>query len=745
MSRQRNIPEKPKNFKNSLSKLFKSLNRFKVFVIISLFLAFLGAGLALLSPNKLSDLVDEISAGLVINKDNLTLISTSVQKDLENISHILDIKLDLDYHDTLYSDNDIKLIESYLENPSDLTLLAQTPDFFKKSLVKESIYSGITFTVDDKVQLINYLNAPSALDNDLLSKIYTELKIDDVIITPKDKALFMKTIDINNLYVSIDKMPASIKQVLEPKINLSAIKKITILLVVLYVISAIFNFLQSLIMAIISNKHAYNLRKQIATKINKLPLKYFDNNLSGDTLSRVTNDVDTIAQTLNMSLSSLVAAFTLFIGSVIMMFITNYIMAFTAIIASLIGFVFMGKILKNSQKYFVLRQKSLGKINGHIEEVYSSLNIVKTYNGASDSLKKFKEYNKNVFEAERKSQFYSGLMHPIMMFVGNFGYVAVCIVGALLAINGHISFGVIVAFIMYARLFTNPMAQIAQGMTNLQSASAASERVFEFLEEKEMDAEIVKKKLSKVNGKVEFKNVSFGYDENKLIIKNFSVLAKKGQKIAIVGPTGAGKTTLVNLLMRFYEINSGDILIDDVSIHDLSKKNIRDMVTMVLQDTWVFNGTLKENIVYNLPNITDEKLKNACKMVGIDYFIKTLPHGFDTIIADNDSISSGQRQLITIARGILEDNPILILDEATSNVDTRTEELVSKAMDKMMEGKTAFVIAHRLSTIKNADLILVMKDGNIIEQGTHTELIKLNGFYADLYNSQFSKKGIVSE
>ena len=422
-----------------------------------------------------------------------------------------------------------------------------------------------------------------------------------------------------------------------------------------------------------------------------------------------------------------------------MMFYTNYIMALTAILSSLIGFVFMIKILSKSQKYFTARQVELGKLNGHIEEIYSGLNVVKVYNGKKESDKKFDELNKSVYECNRKSQFLSGLMMPIMNFIGNFGYVAVCIVGALLVSKDMITFGVIIAFITYVRLFTNPLSQIAQGLTSLQSTAAASERVFEFLEEPELEKENVTKTLdkAKAKGEVEFNHVKFGYDSDKIIIKDFNAKIKPGQKVAIVGPTGAGKTTMVNLLMRFYEINSGDIKIDGVSIKDLSRENIHDLFTMVLQDTWLFNGTVKENIVYNNENVTDEEVIDVCKKVGVHHFIKTLPNGYDSVLSDIDSVSSGQRQLLTIARGMIDHKPLLILDEATSNVDTRTEELVQKAMDKLSEGKTSFIIAHRLSTIKNADLILVMKDGNIIEQGTHDELIKENGFYANLYNSQF--------
>lgn len=528
---------------------------------------------------------------------------------------------------------------------------------------------------------------------------------------------------------------------LRGNMNMENIKHITLLLLGLYIGSAIFNYIQSVCMTDVANKFAKSLRSRISIKINKLPLKYFDKHQSGDILSRVTNDIDTIAQSMNQSLGMLVNSVTLFLGSIVMMFYTNWIMALTAIGASLLGFIGMFFILSKSQKYFIARQEELGELNGHIEEIYSGINVVKVYNGKNEANKKFDELNKKVKEANRKSQFLSGLMQPVMNFIGNFGYVAVCIVGALLAMNNVITFGVIVAFMTYVRLFTNPLSQIAQSMTSLQSTAAASERVFEFVDEPEMKKEDELTKVLKkedVKGKIEFNNVVFQYDDNdKPTIKNFTATAMPGQKIAIVGPTGAGKTTMVNLLMKFYDINSGEIKIDGISTKELTRENIHDLFTMVLQDTWLFDGTVKENIIYNRENVSDEKIVEVCKEVGLDHFIKTLPHGYNSKLSDNDSVSAGQRQLLTIARGMIEDSPFLILDEATSNVDTRTEELVQKAMDKLTEGKTSFIIAHRLSTIKNADLILVMKEGNIVEQGNHEELMKKNGAYAELYNSQF--------
>ena len=527
------------------------------------------------------------------------------------------------------------------------------------------------------------------------------------------------------------------------KINLESIKKIGYFLIALYVASAILGYAQGFIMTTITNKFSKKLRAEISTKINHLPLRYFDKHSYGDILSRVTNDVDTISQTMNNSIGTLVSSVALFLGSLIMMFTTNWQMAVTAVLSTVIGFGLMLTILSKSQKYFISQQNELGKLNGHIEETYSGLNVVKAYNGIRESNEKFDEINNKLYESAKKSQFLSGLMQPLMGFIGNLGYVAVCIVGALLTINGIIEFGTIVAFMVYIRLFTNPLSQIAQATTQLQSTAAASERVFEFLAEEEMTDEsdkIKKLDINNVKGDIEFEHIKFSYQNDdgiKEVIKDFSAKAKSGQKIAIVGPTGAGKTTMVNLLMKFYEINGGDIKIDGVSTKDLTRENIHDLFIMVLQDTWLFSGTIKENIVYNKENVTDEQVINACKTVGLDHYIRSLPKGYDTILSDADNMSAGQKQLMTIARGMIKDAPFLILDEATSSVDTRTEELVQKAMDKLTEGRTSFIIAHRLSTIKNADLILVMNDGNIIEQGNHDELIEENGFYADLYNSQF--------
>lgn len=513
-----------------------------------------------------------------------------------------------------------------------------------------------------------------------------------------------------------------------------------IFLVVIYGAGLICSYVQGIIMATVTQKNSRNLRTAISKKINLLPLKYFDSNSIGDVLSRVTNDVDTIGQTLNQSVVTLVTSVVMLVGSIVMMFYTNWIMAFTAIGASLIGFVFMFLIMGKSQKYFARQQRFLGDINGHIEESYAGHNVVKAYNAERKVKKTFDDINYKLYSSAWKSQFLSGLMMPLMTFIGNLGYVAVCVVGAVLVADGKIDFGVVVAFTLYVRLFTSPLSQLAQAFTSMQSAAAASERVFEFLDEKELSDESgVTKYLpaDKVRGDVEFDHVRFGYDPDRIIIKDFSASAKAGQKIAIVGPTGAGKTTMVNLLMRFYELNSGCIRIDGIPTNELTRENVHDLFCMVLQDTWLFDGTIRENVVYSKENVTDEDVVRACKAVGLHHFVQTLPKGYDTVLDDKANLSAGQKQLVTIARAMIENAPMLILDEATSSVDTRTEILIQKAMDALTVGRTSFIIAHRLSTIKNADLILVMREGDIVEKGTHEELLAKKGFYADLYNSQF--------
>lgn len=761
------INEKPENFVLSIKKLMKSLSSFKILIFVAVILAALSSILSLVAPNKLSDLTDEISRGITINTTNMKELENDLTSNVSEIGSILGINLD---ENTIYrvntsniSNDDKYLFNDTIKKISDdrdntIMYFSKLPSSVLDIIVSDSTYNDIYISKEDKINAIlafhdidvnnkNYAGI-NKLPDSIKRALFPSTNIDGVEISTDDKIDFIvkmagsDTSSVNEMYKVMENVPSSIQKVIGPKMNMDKIKDIAILLACLYIISAIFSYIEGLSMIKVANGYAKRLRTSILEKINRLPLKFFDHNLSGDILSRVTNDVDTVAQSLNNSLSTLVSASTLFIGSIIMMFVTNYIMAITAILSSLIGFVLMFIILGKSQKYFTRRQTELGNLNGYIEEIYSGLNVVKTCNAKEETTLEFDKLNDKLYDCNRKSQFLSGLMQPIMSFIGNFSYVAVCVVGALLVSKDMISFGTIVAFIMYVRLFTNPLSQIAQAMTSLQTTAAASERIFGLLEDAEMSSEDnITKKLdkNKVKGNIEFKNVKFGYDDDKVIINDFTAKVKAGQKVAIVGPTGAGKTTMVNLLMKFYDINDGDILIDGTSIRDIKRSNVHDLFTMVLQDTWLFNGTVKENIIYNQKHVSDKKVEEVCKIVGVDHFIKTLPDGYDSVISDNDSVSSGQRQLLTIARGMISDSPFLILDEATSNVDTRTEELVQKAMDKLMENRTSFIIAHRLSTIKNADLILVMKDGNIIEQGNHNTLMKKNGFYANLYNSQFEK------
>lgn len=640
--------EKSKDFKGTLIKTFNNLGKWKYVLIFALGMATLSAILALVAPNKLSDLTDEITLGITPN------ITENIIKDIMTSDDV---------------------------------------------------------AMEDKMAL-----------QSLIADLEDSGK------------------ELDNILLELDNLPDSIYSIIKPKMNMVKIKNMALVLAIIYILSSIFSYIESILTTIIANKYAYKLRRDISKKINKLPLRYFDSHETGDVLSRVTNDIDTVSQTMNNTIASLVSSITLLIGSIIMMFVTNWQMALTAIISSLFGFMFMAIILSKSQRYFTQRQVELGNLNAHIEEIYSGHSVVKVYNADIEAMEEFDKLNKNLYVCNKKSQFLSGIMQPLMGFIGNFSYLAVCVIGAILVSEDIITFGVIVAFMIYVRLFTNPLTRIAQSMTQLQSMTAAGERVFEFLEETEMpDESNLVKKLDResVKGEIVFKDVKFGYDKNRTIIKNFNAMVKPGQKIAIVGPTGAGKTTLVNLLMKFYDINDGDIIIDGVSTKNLTRENIHDLFIMVLQDTWLFEGTIRDNLKFNKKNVTDEEIMKVCKTVGVDHFIKTLPGGLDANVGDNDTISQGQKQLLTIARGMIENAPFLILDEATSNVDTRTEELVQKAMDKLTSGRTSFIIAHRLSTIKNADLILVMKDGNIIEQGSHDILLKKNGFYAELYNSQF--------
>ena len=711
------VQEKSKDFKGSMLRLFKNLKPWKYLMGLALGLAMISAILSLVAPDKLSDLTDTVTAGITPNVEKLQEIGEAIgenmaSEDMQTKMMTLFTDVEMTQEEMIEVQSILTKMASAEDSETASSLMLSLPDKVLVYLMSDIKIDGVTITSEDQVDMLR-----------LSSQMGDE--------TGTEKALGL-----------IDELPETVYSLVKPSIDMDKVKDIAILMGVLYVLSALFSFVQSFSLTTVSNRFANKLRDSISKKINKLPLKYFDTHETGDVLSRVTNDVDTVAQNLNNSLATLVSSITLFIGSIIMMFATNWIMALTAILSSILGFVLMFGILGKSQKYFNQKQEALGEMNGYIEEMYSGHNVVKAYNGTKEAFAEFKKLNNRLYETNRKSQFLSGMMHPIMGFIGNFGYVMVCIVGALLTMNDIISFGVIVAFMIYVRLFTNPLSQIAQAMSSLQSTAAASERVFEFLDEKEMsDQKDMKRKLnrSKVKGEIEFKNVKFGYDVGRTIIKDFSVKVKPGQKIAIVGPTGAGKTTMVNLLMKFYEINNGHILIDGVSTGELTRENIHDLFIMVLQDTWLFEGSIRDNIKFNSEDVTDREIWEALRTVGVDHFVKTLPGGLDYVIGDNDTISQGQKQLLTIARGMIHDAPFLILDEATSNVDTRTEELVQKAMDKLTEGRTSFIIAHRLSTIKNADVILVMNEGNIIEQGNHEELMELGGFYEKLYNSQFEK------
>lgn len=619
--------------------------------------------------------------------------------------------------------------------------------------------SILTLSGPDRLsEITDTITAGIAPDTDELSKIIktmsnnpsgnmTDITVDGVTISVDDQLAMTDTLsgmdeDSADLGV-FDELPESVQSLVKPSIDMNKIKTVVMTLILIYAIGAALSALQGWIMATVTQKVTKRLRNDISVKINKLPMSYFHHHSTGDVLSRVTNDVDTISQSLNMSIGTLCSAITLFVGSLIMMIRTNLIMTFAGVLATMIGFALMFIIMGRSQKYFTRQQKHLGALNGHIEEIYSGHTVVKAYNGEQAAMDEFKNLNDKLRESGFKAQALSGLMMPIMTFIGNFGYVVVCVVGASLALKGNISFGVIVSFMLYIRYFTQPLSQMAQASQSLQSAGAASARVFEFLEAEEMADESDKTAtLTNTKGDVTFSHVKFGYEPGKTIIHDFSANVKSGQKIAIVGPTGAGKSTMVNLLMRFYEIKDGQICIDNVPTSLVKRETVHSQFCMVLQDTWLFEGTVRENLIYDSENKSDEEMKRACRAVGLDHFIGTLPNGYDTVLNDEVNLSQGQKQQLTIARAMIADKPILILDEATSSIDTRTELKIQDAMDQLMKGRTSFVIAHRLSTIKNADLILVLNDGDIIESGTHDELMAENGFYADLYNSQFDQAAV---
>ena len=689
-----NNVEKAKNFKDSIRKLMTSLKPYLFIITIAIVLIIISTVCTLIGPNRLSKMTDLIEEGISVNIDltdeQMATLRTEkeVRIESDNFTFLLQFE---DYNNQDSSDDLVTVLLEVLAGDQTITQFVGSEKF---SVIEENEFVNFSSSKIEGIG-IGYQNATLSI--------------------------WLNT---------------------EGKVNIDSVFRLAIFLVILYIVAYFANFFQGFIMATVNQRVSQNLRSAISNKINKLPLKYFDSTSYGEVLSRVTNDVDTIGQALNNSVSTLVGAFALFIGSLIMMFVTNWIMALSGVVATIIGFPLMILIISKSQKYFIEQQAVLGEVNGLVEEAYSGQEIIKAYNAEEETEAIFNKENSRLYKSAWKSQFYSGLMQPLMNFIGNFGYVVVCVVGAVLVYYKMIDFAVIVAIMIYIRLFTQPLAQMAQGVTNLQSAAAASERVHEFLEQAELKDESNLKKCidtKAVKGNVEFRHVKFGYIPEKIIIKDFSVKIKAGQKVAIVGPTGAGKTTLVNLLMKFYDVTDGDILIDGISIKELTRENVHDIFGMVLQDTWLFQGSIKDNIRYSKENITDEQIISACKECGIDHFVKTLPNSYDTILDDNTNISAGQKQLLTIARAMVENAPMLILDEATSSVDTRTEILIQQAMDKLTKNRTSFVIAHRLSTIKNSDIILVMKDGDIIETGNHKELLKKNGFYAELYNSQFEE------
>lgn len=720
--------EKPKDLIGTWKKILHYCRKYIAVLVIALICAAAGTVLSLAGPDKLSDMTDTITSGLAPDTEMLTEIMGSVS---ESISGNMQ---------TVVSDIAANMGS---DAPQAITV------------------NGSEISVDDQMQTMSALsdadnndseammNAVSSLPESVRNALYTDITVEGNTISAEDQLEMMNiftvidTDDTNAALSAIDSLPASVYNIIKPSVDTDRILVIALTLVAFYALSYILSAAQSWIMATITQRISKQMRSDISHKINRLPMWFYNRTTTGDVLSRVTNDVDMIGQSLNQSIGNLLTAVILFIGSLFMMLITNGWMTLTAVAASLIGFAVMTAIMSRSQKYFTRQQRHLGEINGHIEEIYAGHTVVKAYNGEDAAQKTFDEMNTKLCDSGFKAQCLSGLMMPIMNFIGNLGYVAVCVVGGALALNGKIGFGVIVAFMMYVRYFTQPLSQIAQSVQSLQSAAAAGERVFEFLEAEEMENEDGKlSDIGKISGNVEFDHVKFGYeDSDKIVIHDFSASAKPGQKIAIVGPTGAGKTTMVNLLMRFHELKSGEIRIDGIPTSKMKRETVHSQFCMVLQDTWLFEGTVRENLVYCTEGVSDQKMQEACRAVGLDHFIRTLPHGYDTVLNDQVNLSQGQKQQLTIARAMIADKPMLILDEATSSVDTRTEQQIQSAMDKLMENRTSFVIAHRLSTIKNSDLILVLKDGDIIESGTHEELLNKGGFYAELYNSQFDEGG----
>lgn len=719
---------KPKDLVGTWKKLLGYCRRYLAVFMIAILCAAAGTVLTLIGPDKLSDMTDTITAGITPNTEALTELTEAVS---ENASANMQ-----EVSTAIAANLQSSAPKAITVNGSEISLADQ-----RQTL---SLLSGL-----DDPDAATMQETMAKLPDAVTAALYSDVTIDGQTISAADQRAAMDIMsgidpeESEDALKAMDKLPDSVYSLIAPSIDMDKVQRIGFILVTFYALSYLFSAIQGWITAGVTQRVSQQLRGDISRKINRLPMAFYNRTSTGDILSRVTNDVDLISQSLNQSIGNLITSVILLFGSLFMMLITNLWMTLTAILASLLGFVVMFAIMGRSQKYFARQQRHLGALNGHIEEMYTGHTVVKAYNGEAAAQQTFDEMNDKLRESGFRAQTLAGMMMPVMTFVGNLGYVAVCVVGGAMALNDMISFGVIVAFMMYVRYFTQPLSQIAQAVQSLQSAAAAGERVFEFLEAEEMPDESGKKNdIGAVQGTVDFDHVRFGYeDTDKIVIHDFSAHAKPGQKIAIVGPTGAGKTTMVNLLMRFHDIQSGEIRIDGVPTNEMTREAVREQFCMVLQDTWLFEGTLRENLIYCTENVSDEKMIAACKAVGLDHFIRTLPKGYDTVVGDQLSLSQGQKQQLTIARAMIADKPMLILDEATSSVDTRTEQQIQSAMDKLMENRTSFVIAHRLSTIRNADLILVMNHGDIVESGTHEELLAKGGFYADLYNSQFEQAG----
>lgn len=769
--------EKAKDLVGTWKKLLRYCRKYIAILITAVVCAAVGVILTLAGPDQLSNMTDTITKGIAPNTEKLetitTTISDSISSNMETLMQeitaplsdetILQQKTAAILEDSNCSAADKQAFQDFLNAASDPDSMQEQlltlPNSVQSILFSDIEDHGVTISAEDQIQTLQLLGtlheedaealqqALGQLPESVTTALYTDLQIDGVTITGADQSAMMRLLsgmdsdDTDAILAALDQLPDSVYGLIKPTIDMERILQIGLLLVTFYLLSYILSTTQGFLMATVTQRVSKQMRSDISRKINRLPMWFYNRTTTGDVLSRVTNDVDTIGQSLNQSIGTLVSAVVLFLGSLIMMLVTNVWMTVTAVLASVLGFSIMLAITSRSQKYFIRQQQHLGDLNGHIEEIYTGHTVVKAYNGEAEAEQTFDQMNQKLCESNFKAQCLSGMMMPVMNFIGNLGYVAVCVVGGAMALNGKITFGVIVAFMMYVRYFTQPLSQIAQAVQSLQSAGAAGERVFEFLEAEEMEDETGKiEQLSNVKGEVTFEHVKFGYeDSDTTIIHDFSAVAKPGQKVAIVGPTGAGKTTMVNLLMRFHEIQGGKICIDGTPTNTMKREAVHAQFCMVLQDTWLFEGTVRENLIYCEKGIREEKMRAACKAVGLDHFIRTLPNGYDTVLDDQVNLSQGQKQQLTIARAMIADKPMLILDEATSSIDTRTERQIQTAMDQLMEGRTSFVIAHRLSTIKNADLILVLKDGDIIESGTHEELIAKNGFYADLYNSQFEQ------